>query len=104
MYVNFFRARKRAGFDAEAYAADSARMLALARTQKGFIAYRRYVADDGEGLSISEWETEDDARAWARHPEHAAIQARGKADYYESYVVYSTAAPQIRRFDRSKSR
>lgn len=69
MYFNVFRSRKREELDAEAYAADAARMEALARSQKGFIAFRRYASADGEGLSISEWETEEDARAWARHPE-----------------------------------
>ena len=100
MYVNVFRSRKRAGFDAEAYAAEVARMETLARTQKGFIAYRRYRADDGEGLSMTEWETEEDARAWGRHPEHVAVQAKGRAEYYESYVVYVCVDPQVRRFER----
>jgi len=53
-------------------------------------------------LSISELETEEDARAWANHPEHAAIQARGRSDYYESYVVYSRANARVRHFARSK--
>lgn len=100
MYLNVFRHRKRADFDADAYAADAARMEALARAQRGFIAFRRFSADDGEALSISEWESEEDARAWARHPEHAAVQARGRSDYYESYVVYSCADPDVRRFNR----
>jgi heme-degrading monooxygenase HmoA len=104
MYFNVFRHRKRAGYDAEAYAADAARMEALASAQQGFIAFRRYAASDGEYLSLSEWETEADARAWARHPEHAAIQARGRSDYYESYVVYSCADPEVRRFERPEAR
>lgn len=53
-------------------------------------------------MSISELETEEDARAWANHPEHAAIQARGRSDYYESYVVYSRANARVRHFARSK--
>ena len=72
-------------------------MEALARAQKGFVSFRRYASSDGESLSMSEWETEEDARAWARHPEHAAIQAKAKTSYYESYVVYSCVDPQIRR-------
>ena len=103
MYLNVFRNRKSADFDAEAYAADAARMEALARGQKGFIAFRRYMAGDGEALSISEWETQADANAWARHPEHLAIQARGRSDYYESYVVYSCPDPQVRRFERRQA-
>ena len=103
MYLNVFRNRKRANFDAEAYAADAARMEALARTQKGFISFRRYTADDGEALSISEWETEEDAHAWAHNPEHAAVQARGRSVYYEGYVVYSCVNPQVRLFEGSKA-
>jgi heme-degrading monooxygenase HmoA len=100
MYFNVFRTRKRAGYDEAAYLADVARMEALARTQKGFLAYRRYRADDGEGLSMTEFETEEDARAWGRHPEHVAMQAKGRAEYYESYVVYACVDPRVMRFER----
>jgi heme-degrading monooxygenase HmoA/N-acetylglutamate synthase-like GNAT family acetyltransferase len=103
MYLNAFRHRKCADFDAEAYAADAARMEALARAQKGFISFRRYTANDGESLSISEWETEEDARAWARNPEHEAVQARGRSKYYESYVVYSCIDPNVSYFDRGNA-
>ncbi len=101
MYLNVFRHRKRVDFDAEAYAADAARMELLAGAQKGFISFRRYTGNDGEFLSMSEWETEEDARAWAGNPEHAVVQARGRSEYYESYVVYSCPSPQIRRFERT---
>ncbi len=98
MYVNVFRTYKRADMDRAAYTADAGRMEALARQQKGFIAFRRYAAADGETLSLSEWESEEDACAWARHAEHAAVQDRARSAYYESYVVYSCADPAIRRF------
>lgn len=101
MYLVVFSNRKSAGFDAEAYAADAARMEALAAAQNGFISFRRYAASDGEALSIALWETEEDALAWARHPEHATVQARARARYYDDYVVYSCAAPRVRRFSRA---
>lgn len=99
MYLNVFRNYKRADMDAEAYAADAARMEVLARQQKGFVAFKRYAASDGEALSISEWETEADARAWARNAEHAAVQGRARSTYYDSYVVYSCVDPTISRFE-----
>ena len=102
MYLNVFRNRKRAGMNAEAYAADAARTEALAREQKGFIAYRNYAAKDGETVSMSEWETEEDARAWQRHAEHAVVQGKGRSDYYESYTVYSCADVRVTSFDRSQ--
>lgn len=98
MYVNVFRTYKRADMDRTAYTIDAERMESLARRQKGFVAFRRYAAADGETLSLSEWETEEDARAWAQHPEHAIVQERARSAYYESYVVYSCVDPEIRRF------
>jgi heme-degrading monooxygenase HmoA len=98
MYLNVFRNRKRADIDAAAYADDAARMEALARQQPGFLAYRSYKSDDGESLSMSEWTSAEHARAWARHAEHLAVQARGRADYYDSYTVYSCDAPDVRVF------
>jgi heme-degrading monooxygenase HmoA len=101
MYMNVFRSRKRADMDPAAYAEDAARMEALARSQKGFIAYRSYKAEDGETLSMSEWECEEDARTWARNRDHAIVQGKGRSDYYESYTVYSCDDPRVTRFDRS---
>lgn len=101
MYMNVFRSRKRADIDAAAYHADAARMVELARAQPGFIAYKTFTAEDGETVTISEWETIEDARAWQRNAEHAAVQQRGRAEYYESYTVYSCDQPDARRFTRS---
>jgi len=102
MHITIFRNRKRLGMNASAYALDSERMVELASKQQGFLAYRRYVSDDGESLSIAEWETEKDARAWGRHPEHVAAQGQGRADYYESYTVYSCNDPCVRHFERDR--
>lgn len=100
MHITVFRNRKRVGMNFTAYALDSERMVELASKQRGFIACRRYVSDDGESLSIAEWETEGDAKAWGRHPEHVTAQAQGRADYYESYTVYSCSNPQMKTFSR----
>ncbi|SFF74436.1 Heme-degrading monooxygenase HmoA [Novosphingobium sp. CF614] len=96
--MNVFRSRKRADMQAEAYRADAARMAALATAQPGFVSYKSFSAEDGETVTISEWETEAHARAWARNPEHLAVQGRGRAEYYESYTVYSCDEPDVRRF------
>lgn len=84
--------------DADAYAADAARMEELARQLRGFLDFRRYSSVDGEALSSSEWETEEDARAWARNVEHVAVQGRARSAYYDSYVVYSCVNAEVRRF------
>lgn len=103
MYLNVFRSRKRADMDAEAYAADDARMEALAAVQPGFVSYKYFFAPDGETVAISIWASEADARSWAAHPEHLAVQARGRADYYQSYTMYTLSDPSVRHYERPQS-
>ncbi|HEX4847438.1 MAG TPA: antibiotic biosynthesis monooxygenase [Novosphingobium sp.] len=102
MYLTVFRNRKRPDMDRAAYEADNARMEELAASQPGFIAIKGFVAEDGEVVAISEWESEEAAKAWGSHPEHARVQARGRADYYESYTLYSCTDPKVRRYERAR--
>lgn len=100
MFLVVFRNRKRAEMDATAYAADAARMEDLARAQPGFLSFKSYTADDGEVIALSEWASEEAARAWGRHPDHAEIQARGRDEYYQSYTLYTADNPRTHQFDR----
>jgi heme-degrading monooxygenase HmoA len=99
MFLVVFRNRKRAGMDAAAYAADNAAMEALARRQAGYISFKSYVADDGEVIALSEWESEAAALAWRNNAEHAAVQARGRADYYASYTLFACDSPRVHAFE-----
>lgn len=98
MHMTVFRNRKRADMDADAYAADAARMEELARAQPGFISFKSFTADDGEVVAISEWADAAAARAWGAHPEHRAVQSRGRGEYYASYTAISCNDPAVRRF------
>jgi heme-degrading monooxygenase HmoA len=103
MFFVVFRNRKRFDIDNAAYAVDAARMEALARSQPGFVSFKSYVADDGEVVAISEWSSEAAVHAWGSHPDHAAIQRRGRESYYQDYTLYSCSGPHVRRFERSES-
>lgn len=100
MFLVVFRNRKRAGIDSGAYQADLSRMEQLARAQPGFLSFKCYESEDGEIVAISEWASEAAVHAWGSHPEHAAIQRRGRSEYYEEYTLYSCDQPRVRRFDR----
>ncbi len=100
MYLTVFRNRKRPDMDRAAYEADNARMEELAAAQPGFISIKGFVAEDGEVVAISEWDSREAAQAWGRHAEHAAVQARGRSDYYESYTLYSCTDPKVRSYER----
>ena len=103
MFVVVFRNRKRAEIDSAAYAADADRMEALARTEPGFVSFKSYAAEDGEVIALSEWADADAARAWGSHPDHALVQARGRADYYQNYTLYTCDEPRTHRYERPTS-
>ncbi len=100
MYLVVFRNRKRADIDAAAYSADAQAMDALARQQPGFLSFKSYTADDGEVIALSEWADEAAALAWRHVAEHAQVQAKGRADYYESYTLYAGTPARIHHFNR----
>ena len=100
MFLGVFRNRKRAGIDYAAYETDAARMLELAQAQPGYLSFKSYVADDGEVIALSEWADEASALAWRRVAEHAQVQGRGRADYYEDYTLFACTDPRIHRFSR----
>ena len=102
MFLVVFRNRKCAGIDDAAYGADAARMEALARAQPGFLSFKSYAADDGEVIALSEWASAETARAWGSQPDHARTQARGRAEYYQNYTLYTADSPRTHRFERAE--
>ena len=100
MFLVVFRNRKRADIDAAAYGADAARMEELARAQPGYVSFKSYTADDGEVVAVSEWASEEAARAWGRQADHAEVQGRGREAYYHSYTLYACDNPRMHSFEK----
>ena len=100
MFLVVFRNRKRADIDYPAYEADAARMLELAQAQPGYLSFKSYAAEDGEVIALSEWADADAALAWRRVAEHAEVQGRGRAAYYESYTLFTCDNPRTHAFQR----
>ena len=98
MYLVVFRNRKRADLDGAAYAAAATRMEELARAYPGYLSFKSFTADDGEVVAISEWDSEEAARAWGRDAEHAAVQGRGRSEWYAEYSLIAGTASRIHRF------
>jgi len=99
MIVAIFRARVRADNASEYYAlADE--MGAIAREMPGFISWKGYFSEDGERVSIHEWETPEALEAWRTHPEHLRIQERGRQDFYDEYTLYVMDEPRTSHFRR----
>jgi heme-degrading monooxygenase HmoA len=100
MVVVVFRSRVRPE-SAERYYALADKMADIARSMPGFISYKGYFAEDGERVSIHEWETAEQLRAWREHPEHVKVQAIGRAEFYAEYTLYVADAPRTSRFRRT---
>jgi heme-degrading monooxygenase HmoA len=76
------------------------KMLLLAKSMAGFISYKAYTSDDGERVSIHEWESPEQLRAWREHPEHRQAQSIGRDRFYEEYTSYVCESPRESRFKR----
>jgi heme-degrading monooxygenase HmoA len=72
---------------ATAYRETADRMRSLAQAMPGFISFKSFSADDGERVSIIEFESAKTLRAWREHPEHRAAQALGRDRFYTEYQV-----------------
>lgn len=86
MVVIVFRSRLAPGHDQE-YGATAKRMIELASAMPGFISIKTFSAEDGERLSLIEFESEESAAAWRNHPEHEQAQKRGREAFYLAYSI-----------------
>jgi heme-degrading monooxygenase HmoA len=93
MIVTVFRSRLRPGVREE-YVALVEKMAAIARTMPGYISHKGFFADDGERVTIVEFEHEEGLRAWRTNPDHIAAQKLARTKYYTEYNV------QICRLER----
>ena len=86
MPLTVFRSRLREEALDE-YAEWAARMTALARSMPGYVSHKTFTAEDGERVTLVEFESEDTHQAWARHPEHREAQRKGRDTFYEEYRI-----------------
>ena len=86
MIVTVFRSRLRPGVRDE-YVALANRMAELAATMPGYVSHKGFFADDGERVTVVEFESEEGMRAWRMHPEHRAAQRKARERYYSEYHI-----------------
>ena len=86
MVVTIFRSRVRPEAREE-YAQWMARMSGLARSMPGHISHKGFAAEDGERVTIIEFESEEALRAWSVKSEHVEAKKKGRKDFYLEYRV-----------------
>jgi heme-degrading monooxygenase HmoA len=67
----------------------------------GYISHKGFFAEDGERVTIVEFEHEQGMRAWRTHPEHIAAQQKAREIYYSEYHVQ--VCEVLRQSDFQKS-
>ena len=86
MIVTVFRSRLRPGVRDD-YVALVNRMAELAATMPGYISHKGFFAEDGERVTIVEFESEEGMRAWRTNPEHREAQRKAREIYYTEYHI-----------------
>jgi heme-degrading monooxygenase HmoA len=71
-----------AGYDAAAQ-----RMVELASSMPGFLGVESVRGEDGFGITVSYWQSEEAIRDWQRHAEHLAAQRLGRERWYECFAL-----------------
>ena len=97
MIVTVFRSRLMPGVR-EDYLALVDRMSELAKTMPGYISHKGFFADDGERVTVVEFESEEGMRAWRMNPEHRAAQKKAREIYYETYSIQVCEVKRAAKF------
>ena len=69
------------------YGLTAVRMLELVQSMPGFVSFKAFNAEDGERLALVEFESEEAAAAWGRHPEHLEAQRLGRETFYTAFTL-----------------
>ncbi|TBO32643.1 antibiotic biosynthesis monooxygenase [Aquabacterium lacunae] len=101
MIVTVFRSRLNPEHQAE-YTEWAARMAALARTMPGYVSHKGFTADDGERVTVVEFDSLDATQAWGRHPEHLQAMKRGREAFYLQYSLQVCEVRKHHHFDTTR--
>jgi heme-degrading monooxygenase HmoA len=99
-----FRSRLQPDADLAALEVAGARMYELGAAMPGFVSYKDFAAEDGETLTLVEFETEEQLLAWRNHPEHVEVQTRARAEFFSEYAITVSEARRAYHFNQADGR
>ncbi|MFP6583437.1 MAG: antibiotic biosynthesis monooxygenase [Candidatus Hydrogenedentota bacterium] len=73
----------------EEYEELAPRIEALARSMPGFVSIKTFTEDDGERVSLVDFESWETMKAWCANSDHQEAQRLGAARLYTEYSVIS---------------
>jgi heme-degrading monooxygenase HmoA len=86
MILTIFRSRLNQGIDAE-YQEQIHNTAPLAEQSPGFIGHKMFTADDGEQITVVEFESMEAQRAWSLRREHRDAAKLGRKHFYAEYKI-----------------
>ena len=84
----------------EEYAQWGERIDRLLPEIRGFRGIKTFVAEDGERVSIAEFDSIEDVLLWRAHPEHQEAQRLGKLRFYREYSLQTCQVLRTTRHRR----
>jgi heme-degrading monooxygenase HmoA len=86
MILTVFRSRLNGGHDAE-YEEFVKSTSSLAERSPGFLGHKMFFAPDGERVTVVEFDSMENQRAWSLSAEHKAAAKAGRKNFYETYRI-----------------
>lgn len=86
MVITIFRSRLRPEHQDE-YTQWATRIHDIAVRMPGFISIKTFAAEDGERVSIVEFESEETMQTWREQPDHRQAQELGRKLFYSEYHI-----------------
>ena len=102
MIVTVFRSRLNPETSGD-YLHWAARMGGWAQTIPGYVSHKSFVAEDGERVTVVEFEHEQGMRAWASHPEHVEAKKLGRKSFFTEYKVQVCSVDRVSQFQGGAS-
>ena len=84
----------------DGYGEMSEKMVAMAAQQPGFLGIESARGDDGLGITVSYWESEEAIANWRSNAEHRIAQMNGRDRWYAEFVTRVAKVERARTFTK----
>jgi heme-degrading monooxygenase HmoA len=78
----------------------SEKMVEMASGQPGFLGVESARGEDGLGITVSYWESEEAIANWRRNAEHRIAQTHGREKWYTEFATRVAKVERARTFSR----
>ena len=84
----------------DGYGSTAERMVELAQAQPGFLGVESSRGEDGLGITVSYWESEEAIANWKKQGEHRIAQGHGWGKWYQEFFTRVAKVERATHFER----